>query len=147
MDTRISEIIKDKGPWVLTIDKNASVFDAIKLMEERRVGSIMVMENDEVCGIFTERDYLRRITLKGRTSRETPIHEVMTTDVIFVNPTYTVGQCMSIMSEKKLRHLPVVDAGALVGLISIGDCVKRVSKDAQAQVHYLTEYVTGKYPG
>ncbi len=147
MQSTISEILREKGNWVLTIGPEATVFEAITEMEQKRVGAVIVLGNSgEMLGIFTERDYLRRIVLRGRTSKTTKISEVMTKDVYCVKPSYSVGECMATMTDKKLRHLPVVDEGKLVGVISIGDCVKKISKDAQAQVKFLTDYVTGKYP-
>ena len=147
MQSTISDILREKGSWVLTIDENATVFDAISEMEKKRVGAILIVDKDgEMSGIFTERDYLRRIVLRGRTSKTTLIGEVMTKDVYCVQPNYTVGECMATMTDKKCRHLPVVSDGALVGVISIGDCVKKISEEAQAQVRFLTDYVTGKYP-
>lgn len=147
MQSKISEILRAKGPWVLTIGEEATVFEAISEMEKKRVGAIIVVDaEDEMTGIFTERDYLRRIVLHGRTSRSTRLGDVMTTDVFCVQPGYSVGECLATMTEKKCRHLPVVDDGKLVGIISIGDCVKKISEEAQAQVRFLTDYVTGKYP-
>ncbi|NND71196.1 MAG: CBS domain-containing protein [Rhodothermales bacterium] len=147
MQSTISEILRDKGNWVLTIGPDATVFDAISEMESKRVGAIVVLDDSgNMKGIFTERDYLRRIVLRGRTSKTTKMSEVMTEKVFCVTPSYTVGECMATMTDKKLRHLPVVDEGNLVGIISIGDCVKKISQEAQAQVKFLTDYVTGRYP-
>lgn len=147
MQSTVSEILREKGNWVLTIRPDATVFEAISEMEKKRVGAVVILDGDErMLGIFTERDYLRRIVLRGRTSKTTRIDEVMTSNVICVHPSYTVGECMATMTDKKLRHLPVVDEGKLVGIISIGDCVKKISREAQAQVRFLTDYVTGKYP-
>jgi CBS domain-containing protein len=115
-------------------------------MVQRNVGSIVVMDGIEIAGIFTERDYLRRIALRGRTSRMTRVEEVMTPDVIRVKPDTLVEQCMQIMTAHKCRHLPVVDDGKLVGIVSIGDCVKQVSHDAQSEADTLKAYITGQYP-
>lgn len=131
---------------MLTIEQTATVYSAIEKMEHHRVGSIIVMEEDDVVGIFTERDYLRRIVLKGRTSKTTEIREVMSTELVCVDPNYSVQECMAVMTERKFRHLPVIGDGKLVGIVSIGDLVKSISDDAQARVHYLTDYITGKYP-
>lgn len=146
MDTRVSDILRRKGNSVITTGPEASVYESIATMVNHNVGSILVMDDDEIAGIFTERDYLRRIVLRGRTSKTTQIKEVMTSDVITVTPDHTVETCMSIMTEEKCRHLPVLDDGQLAGIISIGDCVKQVSREAKAQVENLQNYITGKYP-
>ncbi len=142
----VFDILRRKGSRVVTIDPEVSVFDAIRRMVENNVGSIVVVRGTDIVGIFTERDYLRRIVLDGRTSRETPVSEVMTADVIYVDPTQDIKQCLAIMTEKKIRHLPVMDERELVGVISIGDCVKELSRGAEANVRYLTDYITGRYP-
>jgi len=115
-------------------------------MVQHNVGSILMMDGSEVAGIFTERDYLRRVALRGRTSRTTRVEEVMTTDVIRVKPDTSIEECMQIMTAHKCRHLPVVDEGTLTGIVSIGDCVKQVSHDAQSEAHTLKAYISGKYP-
>lgn len=146
METRVHDILRHKGTNVLTIEPSATVFESISRMVDHNVGSILVVEDDEVAGIFTERDYLRRIVLEGRTSKTTRVEEVMTSDVVWVDPGYTVDECMALMTENKCRHLPVLDDGELTGLISIGDCVKQVSRTARARVEELQNYISGKYP-
>ena len=144
----ISSILKRKGDWVITIDRSATVFDTIKRMVDHNVGSIVVTDNGKLCGIFTERDYLRRIALKGRTSRETRVEEVMTENVICVEPNATAQECLQIMTENRCRHLPVMrDGGCMGGIISIGDCVRALSSHAERQVEDLTSYIAGTYPG
>ena len=146
MKSRIGDILASKGNDVLTIQQTATVYEAIEQMESNRVGSIIVMNDDKVAGIFTERDYLRRVVLRGRTSKTCPVKDVMTENLVCVDPDYTVEECMAIMTEKKIRHLPVMSNGELAGVLSIGDLVKTISENAQARVHYLTDYITGKYP-
>jgi CBS domain-containing protein len=146
MDTRVRDILRRKGTNVLTIEPSATVYDSIARMVDHNVGSILVMEDDTIDGIFTERDYLRRIVLQGRTSKTTRVEEVMTSDVVWVDPSYTVDECMALMTEKKCRHLPVLDDGELVGLISIGDCAKQASRSAQARAKELENYISGTYP-
>jgi CBS domain-containing protein len=115
-------------------------------MVQHNVGSMLIMDDNQIAGIFTERDYLRRIALQGRTSRSTRVEEVMTKDVLYVEPDYTIDECLQIMTTHKCRHLPVVTDGQLDGIVSIGDCVKQVSRDAQSEAHTLKAYITGKYP-
>lgn len=146
MNKTIADLLRQKGSDVLTIDKTATVYEAIERMEDLHVGSIIVMDDDEVVGIFTERDYLRRIVLQGRTSKTTPVQDVMSRELVCVDPSYSIQECMAVMTERKFRHLPVIDDGRLAGIVSIGDLVKAISDDAQARVHYLTDYITGKYP-
>ncbi len=146
MKTRVRDLLKEKGIEVLTTPPDVTVFDTIEKMVDRNVGSIVVMEGARLVGIFTERDYLRRIVLQGRSSKTTELSEVMTKNVITVEYDATVDQCMTIMTEKKLRHLPVVEDGALCGIISIGDCVRHLSKEAQAEVEDLKNYISGQYP-
>ena len=146
MKTSIRDILATKGNDVLTIQHTATVYEAIEKMESNRVGSIIAMNGDVVAGIFTERDYLRRVVLRGRTSKTCPVADVMTEDLVCVDPDFTVEECMAIMTEKKIRHLPVMSNGRLAGIVSIGDLVKAISENAQARVQYLTEFITGKYP-
>jgi CBS domain-containing protein len=140
-------LLRVKGRKVHTISPAATVYEAVDRMVRHNVGSLLVVEGDEIHGIITERDYLREIVLKGRTSRETPVRDVMTTRVVCVAPADSIEGCMAVMTEKRIRHLPVLEDGRLTGLISIGDVVKRLSMDQKAEIRYLTDYITGKYPG
>lgn len=155
MEPKVRDILEDKGRFVLTIPRSATVYEAISKMVDHNVGSIVVLEEGEVpsrdkehdvAGIFTERDYLRKIVLKGRSSKTTAIEEVMTEGVICVDLDYTTEECLAVMTEQKCRHLPVIVDGELDGLVSIGDCVKIKSEDAEARVRYLRDYIEGKYP-
>jgi CBS domain-containing protein len=147
MNAPVSALLKQKGDWVITIAPDATVFATIARMVEQNVGAIVVTERGEPVGIFTERDYLRRIALQGRTSRETAVRDVMTTDLVTVEPDTTVDTCMAIMTERKIRHLPVLRDGRLAGLISIGDCVRAISERARGQAEDLQRFVAGGYPG
>jgi len=145
MNTPISVLLKQKGDFVVTIEPDATVFATIARMVEQNVGSIVVVENDEIRGIFTERDYLRRIVLEGRTSKTCPVSEVMTSELITVTPESTVEQCMKLMTKHKIRHLPVLRDGNLAGVISIGDCVRLLSEEAKTRVEDLERFVSGGY--
>jgi CBS domain-containing protein len=142
----VSVIISGKGQKVLTIARDMSVFEAIQTMVQANVGSLIVTDGDAICGIFTERDYLRRIVLEGRTSKDTPVIEVTTERLVVVEPARSIDECMSMMTSERIRHLPVIDDGKLVGLVSIGDLVKHLSREREAEIRYLTEYISGKYP-
>ncbi|MCJ7524396.1 MAG: CBS domain-containing protein [Candidatus Aminicenantes bacterium] len=141
--TQISDIFVRE---VLTINRKATVFECIKKMVERNVGAIVVTDGPSICGIFTERDYLRRIALKDRTSKTTLVEEVMTSRLVCADPNQSPEECMTIMTQQRIRHLPVMEGQQLVGILSIGDLVKRISSDREAQVRYLSDFVSGKYP-
>lgn len=137
----MAEILREKGGDVIRIGGGATVFEAVKAMVEANVGALLVTEGDTIAGIFTERDYLRRIAVEGRRSRDTLVREVMTSPVVCVKPETSVDESMAIMSDRRIRHAPVVDGGALVGMISIGDLVKFISKRQSFQIQYLTDYI------
>jgi CBS domain-containing protein len=143
----VSDILRNKGSKVFTIVDTATVYDAIVEMASKGVGCLVVMHDDAIRGILTERDYLRKIAIKGRSSKTTPVPEIMSTMVVAVSPQDTVEECMAVMTEKRIRHLPVVDSGKLAGLVSVGDLVKQISSKQKAEIRYLKDYITGKYPG
>jgi CBS domain-containing protein len=140
----VSEILGEKSGNVIKIDGGETVFEAVKAMVAANVGALLVTNGAEIEGIFTERDYLRRIAVEGRTSRETLVREVMTSPVICINPGTTVDESMALMSDRRIRHAPVVDGGELVGMISIGDLVKFTSKRQNFQIQYLTDYISAR---
>ena len=141
---QLSDILREKGNAVLQIDATASVFDAIKQMVEANVGALLVTDGGETTGILTERDYLRRVTLEGRTDKETLVREIMTSPIVCVSPEMSVDECMALMTEKRFRHVPVAEGGAIVGMISIGDLVKYHSKQQSVQIQYLSDYITAR---
>jgi CBS domain-containing protein len=142
--TTVAGILKSKrDPAVYTIAPTTTVFDALKLMAEKEIGALLVMEGDKVVGIFTERDYARKLVLMSRTSKETLVREVMTSPVMYVRPDQTSEECMALMTENRLRHLPVMDDGRLVGLISIGDLVKDIISEQQFIIEQLEHYIIG----
>ena len=138
----ISELLSEKGSAsVIDIDGGATVFEAVKAMVAANVGALLVLDGSEIAGIFTERDYLRRIAVEGRRSRDTFVHEVMSSPVIIVTPETTVEESMALMTDRRIRHAPVVDGGTLVGMVSIGDLVKFTTKRQSFQIQYLTDYI------
>lgn len=140
----IADLLKSKkDQTVYTIGPNESVYSAIRIMAERSVGALLVMEDGKLAGIVTERDYARKIDLMGRSSRETPVHDIMTTAVMYVTPRQTNEECMALMTDNRLRHLPVMENGKLVGLISIGDLVKDVISEQRFIIEQLEHYITG----
>jgi len=140
--SKVSEILGDKGRRVLSIEASASVFEAVQEMVEANVGSLLVTDGGDIIGIVTERDYLRRVTLEGRTDTDTAVGEIMTTPLVVVTPETEIDESMAIMTDRRIRHLPVVDEGEVVGVISIGDVVKFKSKQQSFEIQYLTDYIT-----
>jgi CBS domain-containing protein len=140
----VMQILQAKGNQVWTIGPQATVFEALKLMAEKEVGALVVVEGRRVVGIFSERDYARKVVLEGKSSRETPVREIMTDRVIGVNPTTTVEVCMALMTDQHIRHLPVMDGDRLVGVISIGDVVKAIISEQEYLIEHLENYIVGR---
>lgn len=139
----VHEILGKKGREVWTIEPEASVFEALERMAEKRIGALIVTEGDRPVGVFSERDYARKVILLGRSSRETPVREIMTSRVVYARPDQGVEQCMAIMTEKRVRHLPVLDGERLVGVISIGDLVKSIIDEQRFIIEQLEQYISG----
>jgi len=140
----VNQMLQSKGRAVYTVGPDITVLDALQRMADWDVGALVVMEGDDIAGIFSERDYARKIALLGRTSRETPVREIMTADVICVTAAQTAEKCMAIMTDKRIRHLPVIDAaGRLDGIISIGDVVKAIISDQRVMINHLEDYIHG----
>jgi CBS domain-containing protein len=144
---RISAILAQKKvSTVWSIGPKAMVIDAIQLMDDKNVGALPVVENGTLVGIVSERDYTRKVILKGRSSKETPVSDIMTKQLLTVNPSDSVTECMRIMTEKRVRHLPVLEGNNLVGILSIGDVVNWFISAQTATIDNLERYVTGDYP-
>jgi CBS domain-containing protein len=141
----VLRLLQKKGSEVWTIGPEASVFSALERMAEKNVGALVVTEGERPVGIFSERDYARKVVLRGRSSRETPVKEIMTRDPITVSPGESVDRCMELMTEKRVRHLPVLDENRLAGIVSIGDIVKEVITEQSATISYLEDYITGRH--
>lgn len=138
---RLAEILEEKGGNVLEIDADATVLEAVQQMVGMNVGSLLVTVKGEVTGIVTERDYLRRVTLEGRTE-DAPIREIMSSPLVVATLETTIDECMALMTDRRIRHVPVVDEGKVVGLVSIGDLVKFKSKQQTFEIQFLNEYIT-----
>ncbi len=137
----VSEILVEKSSTVIEIDGGATVYDAVKRMVAENVGALLVTGSGEIDGIFTERDYLRRIAVEGRRSRDTLVREVMSAPVICVTPETSIEEGMALMTDRRIRHAPVVDDGEVVGMVSIGDLVKFTSRAQSFQIQYLQDYI------
>jgi CBS domain-containing protein len=141
----VRELLRNKGYHVYSIGPDASVYEALTLMAEKDVGALLVLDNaGQLVGILSERDYARKIVLKGKTSRETPVREIMTEKVVWVRPDQTIEECMALMTNKHIRHLPVMEEGRLLGVISIGDVVKDIISEQEFVIAQLENYITGK---
>jgi len=141
----VSEILETKGAMVLSVGINESVFDAISLMAEVNIGAVLIQDGGTISGIFTERDYLQRVALKSLSSKETRVGDVMTKPVISADKSDSIQQCMETMTTCHCRHLPVVEGEKLLGIVSIGDLVKRMLDEKQIEVEKLSQYITGTY--
>jgi CBS domain-containing protein len=140
----VSDILADKGRDVLGVGGSATVYDAIEKMVEGNVGALLVYEGDRLAGIVTERDYLRRVTLEDRDERTTPVREITSAELVYVDPDASIDECMAVMTERRIRHLPVLtNDHEVVGIVSIGDVVKFQSKEQSVQIRFLTEYISG----
>lgn len=139
----VKHLLDSKGTKIISITEEASVLDAIKMMAERSIGSLLVMAGGELKGIVTERDYARKVIVKGRSSKSTQVGEIMTADVCTATTQQTVNDCMTVMTERRIRHLPVVEDGEVLGLISIGDLVQAIIADQQEEIQQLEQYISG----
>jgi len=139
----VKHLLDSKGHDIISIAPDLSVFDAIKLMADRSVGSLIVIDGEELSGIVTERDYARKVIIKGRSSESTRVSEIMSTDVLTTSSSETVNQCMELMTERRIRHLPVVEDGRVIGMISIGDLVQAIIADQQEAIEQLESYISG----
>lgn len=142
----IESILGQKDRKIFSVSPEATVYDAIALMAEKNVGALLVMENEKLVGIISERDYSRKVMLKGKTSRNSYVREIMTTELVTANPRETVQECLRFMTDNHIRHLPVVADGELRGVISIGDLVKQVISTQSATLDQLKDYISGGYP-
>lgn len=141
----VSQILDRKGGMVLSVAADETVFDAICLMAEVNIGAVLVQEGDAISGIFTERDYLQKVALKSLSSKQLTVGDVMTSPVITADPTDSIQQCMETMTTCRCRHLPVVENGKLLGIVSIGDLVKRLVDEKETEIEQLSQYITGTY--
>jgi CBS domain-containing protein len=140
----VQDILQEKGAKVYTIAPNDTVYEALQLMADKNIGALMVMEGDHVLGLISERDYARKIILKGRFSRDVPVHDIMTVDMVRIGPDEDVESCMELMTNKRVRHLPVFEQERLVGIISIGDIVKAIIEHKEEIIAQLENYIKGR---
>jgi len=142
----VTTILKRKGPEVFSVPPHASVYDAIEMMADKHVGALLVIFEGKLAGIISERDYARKVILKGRSSKETRVEEIMTSSVITVGPDRRIDECMRLMTDNRIRHLPVLEGEKVLGVISIGDLVNWIISAQEATIDQMENYITGKYP-
>lgn len=141
----IRDILKYKGNDVWSIGPDSSVYKAMEIMADRHVGALLVLSGETLTGIISERDYARKVILKGKSSKSTRVGEIMSSPVIFAEPSHVIDECMKTMTEKRIRHLPVVDNGKVIGVVSIGDLVRWIISAQDHTIQQLQNYITGKY--
>lgn len=137
----VNQILGGKSGHLVTVPKEAPVLEVIRLMADNHIGSVLVVQGEELIGIATERDYARKVILQGRSSAETPVGQIMSHPVVTVSPVDTAQTCMALMTQRRIRHLPVIDEGRVVGMVSIGDLVKAVIEDQQLEIEQLQQYI------
>lgn len=145
METKVEDILKERGQKIFSVTPATTVFDAIRMMAEKDIGAILVMDGDKLEGIFTERDYMKKIILKGLSSKDTQVNSVMTTKMAYITPESSLEEGLAVMAEKNCRHLPVFENKKLAGLISIGDLAQRIIKDQKITINNLAEYIAGHW--
>ena len=138
-----SQVLQDKGHQIISIRPDRSVYDALHVLAEHKIGALLVFENDKLAGIFSERDYAREVVLQGRDAKTTAVADLMTANVVTVTPCQPIDECMKIMSDKRIRHLPVVDGERVMGMLSIGDCVKETIREQEFVIKQLESYIQG----
>ena len=139
----IQELLSHKGSDIFSVQIDATVMDALRLLAEKRIGALIVMDGEKLAGILSERDYARKVILEGRASSDTRVEEIMTRHVVCVRPDQTIEECLAIMSDKRVRHLPVLNAKQLVGMVSIGDLVQAIIAEQKFQIEQMEHYISG----
>ena len=140
----VQHLLENKGGEIYSISPDASVYSALMLMAEKRIGALLVLENDKLTGVVSERDYARKVILKGKSSKDTTVHDIMSSRVFYVSPEHRIEECMALMTDKSIRHLPVMQGDDLVGIISIGDVVKAVISEQEFIIDQLEQFITGR---
>ena len=143
--TTIAQLLNTKGNQVWSVEPKATIFKALEIMSEKEIGALLVMEDGKLTGIFSERDYARKVILKGKSSKETLVGELMTKKVFYVDPQKTINDCMAMMTAKRIRHVPVIKDNQVMGIVTIGDVVNQIISEQEVTINHLENYITGSH--
>ena len=143
--TTIAQLLNIKGDQIWSVDPKATIFEALEIMSEKEIGALLVMEDGKLKGIFSERDYARKVILKGKSSKETPVGELMTKKVFYIDSQKTINDCMGMMTAKRIRHIPVIDDNQVMGIVTIGDVVNQIISEQEVTINHLENYITGSH--
>ena len=143
--TKIAQLLNTKGDQIWSVEPKATIFEALEIMSEKEIGALLVMVDGKLTGIFSERDYARKVILKGKSSKETPVGELMTKKVFYMDPQKTINDCMAMMTAKRIRHVPVIEDNQVVGIVTIGDVVNQIISEQEVTINHLENYITGSH--
>ena len=143
--TTIAQLLNTKGDQIWSVEPKATIFEALEIMSEKEIGALLVMEDGKLTGIFSERDYARKVILKGKSSKETPVGELMTKKVFYIDPQKTINDCMAMMTAKRIRHVPVIEDNQVMGIVTIGDVVNQIISEQEVTINHLENYITGSH--
>ena len=143
--TTIAQLLKTKGDQIWSVEPKATIFEALEIMSEKEIGALLVMEDGKLTGIFSERDYARKVILKGKSSKETPVGELMTKKVFYIDSQKTINDCMAMMTAKRIRHVPVIEDNQVMGIVTIGDVVNQIISEQEVTINHLENYITGSH--
>ena len=143
--TKIAQLLNTKGNQVWSVKPEATIFEALEIMSEKEIGALLVMEDGKLTGIFSERDYARKVILKGKSSKETLVEELMTKKVFYIDSQNTINDCMAMMTAKRIRHVPVIEDNQVVGIVTIGDVVNQIISEQEVTINHLENYITGSH--
>ena len=143
--TTIAQLLNTKGDQIWSVEPKATIFEALEIMSEKEIGALLVMVDGKLTGIFSERDYARKVILKGKSSKETPVGELMTKKVFYIDSQKTINDCMAMMTAKRIRHVPVIEDNQVVGIVTIGDVVNQIISEQEVTINHLENYITGSH--
>jgi len=143
--TTIAQLLNTKGDQIWSVEPKATIFEALEIMSEKEIGALLVMEDGKLTGIFSERDYARKVILKGKSSKETLVEELMTKKVFYIDSQNTINDCMAMMTAKRIRHVPVIEDNQVVGIVTIGDVVNQIISEQEVTINHLENYITGSH--
>ena len=143
--TTIAQLLNTKGDQIWSVEPKATIFEALEIMSEKEIGALLVMEDGKLTGIFSERDYARKVILKGKSSKETQVGELMTKKVFYIDSQKTINDCMAMMTAKRIRHVPVIEDNQMVGIVTIGDVVNQIISEQEVTINHLENYITGNH--